>query len=187
MKENKEYYTIAQALEWLAFHGRDLHMYQEIEKEKLIKPYCCVLRSALCYEGIAVYGRKSPKTKHKKVAIYAHCYLDFQNNKIAFDPERERVWTDIKIDAAALKEFFFCPQAQKAEYHTVFMDIMNEIIEMEKITYDNVPKKEQLKEVAAQQLKAHGFQNAETMASYMATFLRPAEAMKGGNKKIKND
>ncbi|MCM1223461.1 MAG: hypothetical protein NC548_54330 [Lachnospiraceae bacterium] len=187
MKENKEYYTIAQALEWLAFRGKELHMYQEIEKEKLIKPYCCVLRSALCYEGVAVYGRKNPKTKHKKLAVYAHCYLDFQNNKIAFDPERERVWTDVKIDAVALKEFFFCPQAQKAEYRTEFMDIMNEIIQIENIAYDNVPKKEWLEKVALQQLDAHGFPNKKTMASYMATFLRPAGAMKGGNKKVKND
>jgi len=109
-KMNKEYWTIAQALEWLTFRGKELNMHQEMEKERLISRYSKILRAALCSEDVAVYGCKSPKAKHKKVAIYPHCYLDYQNNSIAFDPERTRVWVGIQIDAVALREFFLAPQ-----------------------------------------------------------------------------
>lgn len=190
---DKEFFTLSEAVIWIAFRGRELNLLQKLEQDAELERAKRVLHAALCSGLIGVIGRKSPGTKPEYLIVYPYCVFDCGHNVIFYDEDIEfakmegRYRGDICICSAELKNFFMCSCAycQNIGYSTPYIDIMNSVISDMNISADNQPLKKHIEAAICEKARRDGVELSEKTIAAMASLVRLPEARRGGNRKNK--
>lgn len=169
------------------------------EYEQQIKKALRALRIALIQKQLQIVGVHLPmygslrplgsfpiSFRPKAVDFMDDYTLNIYNNDI-LNSKNEIVAQQLSIKFYELKSIFphLGPQPQtKDTYKSVYMLIMEEIIQEENISDKNQSKKEALKNIVLQKMKRYKVPESTKLADAMATLIRQPNSQKGRRKKL---
>jgi len=189
-----ETYTLREAAEWLAFRGADLTAEELIERQDELNLAKHTLQRALSTGKIEITGKQG--FMREGFLVENDSDLNYKNNMIRLKDSYGYTgteYTDIEISVADLHKNFSKPPAEprgsapqnskgSPTYTTPYLEIMHEVIEELGITKENRLLKKELVAPIVAKMKNRVPESKEA-AEYMAMFIRPPEAQKGGVKK----
>ena len=188
MKQNeKMYYTLTEAAEWIAFRGNELTFDQKEHWADYVNANKETLLAALCSKYVTVKGDRDGDKPNRAINVRATCDLDLQGNKIVCNPgtDEQFCFENIRVVANQLRRFFLCEPNRNTDYMSPYMEIMFEVIAEMGITKENQPEMRLMEPVVRRRLEAHGRTTSDRQIQSICTLIRMPEAQKGGLRPIK--
>lgn len=198
MPESSEaFYTIQEAIEWIAFRKESIEVTAEYaisHKEDLNKALGALTKAILMHK-VRIFGEQSNKPYTPYLERVVNACLGPNQEITTFTapldifPEQNSLETDdatydnVKILTDTLKQQFppvtTRPKEKAEGYITPYMEIMLETIQEEGLSTENQSKKDVLTDIIVKKMADKGLKESSNLASAMATLIRMPESQNG--------
>lgn len=187
----KDYYTLQEAAEWIAFRMDGLPLEHLIKEQQSLENAKMTLFNALQAGRIQVSGVFEEGDGFKDVdniEVDEHACLDYEENSI--DWGGERYFYGIAISIKDLRKEF-PPKHENAILNTLtdgymspYMRVMFETIREFNITNENQPPKKIMHDFIQARLEHYKVRPSKNIIESIGTLIRLPEAQKGGLKPL---
>lgn len=200
---SKNFYTIQEAIEWIAFRKESTEVTAEYatgHSADLDKAQQ-TLTQAITMRKVRVFGQVDGKSRYSEMELFlrpelgnhleypveitlfsSQTFISPEDNSILID---DILYRNIQILTDILRKQFppFTPQVfeEFKGYTTPYIEIMLETIREERLSAENQSKAEALTDIIANKMAKRGLNKSEKLATAMATLIRMPESQKGRN------
>ena len=202
-ESSKAFYTIQEAMEWIAFRKDSSEItaeYATSHQAELDKAHLLLLKS-IKMRKLRLIGQVYAASRRSAPEVFMNSdlydYLEEAQEITSFsddtyiDPAENSLesnsltYRNIQILTNILKKQFPPFTSQVSEevkgYTTPYIEIMLETIREEKLSAENQSKAEALTDIIANKMAKRGLNKSEKLATAMATLIRMPESQKGRN------